>query len=93
MDKNIQKAKITIFDKLVYVTAFAYPFTALPQILKIYTTRSADDLSLATWVLYSFFEVVLTIYGFKNKLRPLVIQGVLWLFVYSIIIAGILLYG
>lgn len=85
--------KKDFFDKLVYLVSFCYPLTAVPQLVKIHSTHSAHDLSLSTWVLYTLFEAVLVIYGIKNKLWPVIIQGVLWIVAYIFIIAAIIQYG
>lgn len=82
-----------LFDTLVYLVSFGYPLTAVPQIIKIYSTHSAHDLSLSTWVLYAVFELILVIYGIRNKLKPVIIQGVLWIIAYSFIVVAIHKYG
>lgn len=89
---KIKKSTVTI-DKIIYGAAILYPAMALPQIFKIYNSKSAVDLSIHAYVLYIVFEVAFFFYGVKYKLKPIVIASVLWLVVYVCIILGIALYG
>lgn len=36
----------SVIDKLVYIAAIGYPLMTLPQITQIYSSGSAEDLSL-----------------------------------------------
>ena len=81
------------FDKLVLVCSVAYPLTALPQIIKVFSTHSAHDLSLSSWVLYALLELVFLVYAVRKQLVPIIIQDSLWLLVYIVLIIAILLYG
>lgn len=91
--KSIKKNKKDLIEKLVYFAAIFYPLLSLPQIYKIYETKSADDFSLLTWASSFVFEAIFLLYGIKHKLPPVYIASVLWLISYCLIIAGILLYG
>lgn len=93
MAKMHKQDKNPALDKIVYLAAFLYPVTALPQVIKIFSTQSATDLSLASWIMYCAFELIFVIYGIKNKLKPIAIQSILWLLIYALIILGIILYG
>lgn len=89
-----QKHSDNVFiNKLIYVVAVLYPLMTVPQIIKVYETQSAHDLSLVTWIMYVVLEMIFITYAIKNSLKPLIITGVLWLCVYGFMLAGILLYG
>lgn len=83
----------TSFDKLVLICSIVYPATALPQIIKVFSSHSAHDLSLLSWVLYALLESIFLAYAINKRLVPIIIQDSLWLVVYIVLIMAILLYG
>lgn len=91
MRKN--KKIATMSDQLVLVASVVYPATALPQIIKVYSHHSANDLSLLSWILYAVLEFILLVYAIKKRLTPIIIQDALWVIVYLVLIVAILLYG
>lgn len=85
--------KLTSLDKLMYFVSFAYPFTALPQIYKVYVTHDVSSLALSSWVLYVIFGSVFVAYAISKKLIPLIIEGALWLGIYVVMVAAIITYN
>ena len=55
------------FDYLMYGVGIFAPLALLPQIFQIYTTKSAAGVSLLTWFLFTFFNILWTIYGAIHK--------------------------
>jgi len=90
---KIKKYKESQFDKLVLIASVAYPLTAVPQIIKVYSRHSAHDLSLISWVLYALLESIFLVYAIRKHLIPIIIQDSLWLLVYIVLIVAIVLYG
>ncbi len=88
-----KKQEVTSLDKLMYFVCFAYPFTAIPQLYKIYTSHNVTSLSLLTWVLYVFFGLVFLAYAVSKKLKPLIIEGALWVVVYVLMVIAIIIYS
>lgn len=75
------------------VAAFASPIAAIPQIIQLYHTQSAQDISLASWTVYQIVTVLWLIYGIKHKELPIIIYQGLWFIAQSLVIIAILLYG
>ncbi|MBP9826892.1 hypothetical protein KBC99_00230 [Candidatus Saccharibacteria bacterium] len=86
-------AKKPWIDKAVMVTAFVEPLAGLPQVIQIFHTRSAKDLSLSSWVAYQLVTVIWLLYGITHKEKPIIIYQGLWLFVQTLVIIGIVIYG
>ena len=80
-------------DKLMYFASFAYPFTALPQIIQVYTSKDVTSLSLISFALYVIFGSIFLAYAFSKMLKPLIIEGALWLVIYVVMLLGIVLFG
>lgn len=77
----------------MYFASFAYPFTALPQIIQVYTTKNVTSLSLVSYVLYVVFGSIFLGYAVSKKLKPLIIEGALWLLIYIVMLLSIILFG
>jgi len=81
------------FDKIFIIVAVGSPFTAVPQAVKIWTTKQAGDISLTSWLLVLLLQTMWLTYGLVHKEKPIILNAVLWIAVEIIIIAGILMYG
>ena len=78
---SLKSNRETSFDKLVMVATVAYPLTAVPQIVKVFSTHSAHDLSLTSWVLYAILESIFLVYAIQKRLVPIIIQDSIWLLI------------
>jgi MtN3 and saliva related transmembrane protein len=65
----------------------------VPQITKIFKTKSAKDLSLTTNNIFLLSSIVWLIYGFQLINYPLIIANIIYIITYSLIIVGFLIYG
>ena len=91
--KMSKKEPDLFIDKAVMVAAFVSPIAAIPQIIQLYHTQSAQDISLASWTVYQIVTVLWLIYGIKHKELPIIIYQGLWFVAQSLVIIAILLYG
>jgi MtN3 and saliva related transmembrane protein len=66
-------------DKLVLGIAFIAPLVTLPQVFKVYQTRSAADISVLSWVLYVACAVPWFLYGIVHRDRRIIISTTLWI--------------
>lgn len=80
-------------DKVVLVIGIIGPLTAIPQIVKIYTTQDATGVSVIAWAVPALFNIPWIMYGFLHKERPIVISYTLWFVMSSLVVIGALKYG
>lgn len=80
-------------EKLMYIVSLAYPLTAVPQIIKVYSTQNVESLALLSWVLYVIFGAIFVVYAISEKLKPLIIEGTLWVAIYVLMVGAIVLYA
>ena len=80
-------------DRLMWIAGIIGPLSALPQLYTIYSTRSADDLSLLSWAFFLVLCVIYLCYAIIHNINPVIIAQFLWIVVYGLITAGILLYS
>ena len=85
--------RFRFLDNLLLVIAVIGPLVNVPQMLKIYSLKSAMGVSLATFSLYAFFDIPWIAYGIVHKEKPIVIAYALWLVTNIVVIAGILAYS
>lgn len=64
----------------------------VPQIIKVFRTRSAKDLSMITNVVFFVSSAVWLWYGFELYNFPLIIANIIYVITYGLIILGILIY-
>jgi len=65
----------------------------IPQVIKIYYTKSAKDLSIITNSIFFASSIIWLIYGFELNNSPLIIANVIYIVTYFLIILGYLIYG
>lgn len=80
-------------EKLMYIVSLAYPLTAVPQIVKVYSTQNVESLALLSWILYVIFGAIFVIYAISEKLKPLIIEGTLWVGIYVLMVGAIVMYA
>lgn len=88
--KELQKRKN--IDKAMTIFAIIEPLSTLPQILDIYTHRSAKDVSFVSWLLYLFFAIIWLLYGLRIKNMPLIMSSLFWIATEALVVIGIVLY-
>lgn len=85
--------KVRFVDRLVLVVAVAYPLSTIPQILDIWIGRSVQGVSLITWSLFLVLQSILLAYGVVHKDRKLTLMWALWVFMYILVVVGLVIYG
>jgi MtN3 and saliva related transmembrane protein len=65
----------------------------LPQVVKIFRTKSAKDLSLTTYLIVEFGSLIWVLYGFELQNFAIVISNILGLFMTTLVLIGYFLYG
>jgi MtN3 and saliva related transmembrane protein len=78
---------------LATIFGIATGLANIPQILKIFKTKSAKDLSLITYTIFLLSSIVWLWYGIHLINYPLIISNVIYILTYSLIIVGFLIYG
>lgn len=86
------KQQRDFFDYVAYLFTFAAPMFEIPQAVAIYTSQSAQDVSVLTWGFFCLDNFVWMIYAKRRRLWPLLITSILFEIVEFTILVGILLY-
>ena len=80
-------------DKLVLFVGTITPLATIPQIITIYSSRSAANISVYTWSLYALSSVLFLCYAIVHRLLPLILSSILWVLVDIIVVAGYLIFN
>ena len=91
--KRRKSSYIVFLDKLTFIVGVIGPFTVLPQIYSIFSTHSANGVSLATWTLIFIVTFPWILYGLAHKEKSIIVSFILWEVVNLTVVIGVLLYG
>lgn len=91
--KQRKSAYITFLDKLTFIVGVIGPFTVLPQIYSIFSTKSATGVSLTTWSLIFIVTFPWILYGVAHKEKNIIVSFILWEVANLSVVVGVLLYG
>ena len=88
-----QRTTYTVFlDKLTFVVGIIGPFTVLPQIYTIYSTKSAAGVSATTWALIFVVTFPWILYGLAHKEKNITVSFILWEVMNATVFIGALIY-
>lgn len=79
-------------DMVIYAVSILGPALTIPQALTIWSSRSAEGLSLITWSSYLFFSGLWLFYGVLHKEKPIIFSNILWIVVNGFIVAEIVFF-
>ncbi len=79
-------------DKVTFVAGIVGPFTVLPQIYSIFTTKSAAGVSLLTWALIFIVTFPWILYGIAHREKSIIVSFILWEIANLLVVIGVLLY-
>jgi uncharacterized protein with PQ loop repeat len=80
-------------DRLAYVAALLGPATTLPQIVQLYRTHSAEDISILAWAGFSIYSAFWVVYGWVHRDLPLTLANLLWTVLQGMVLVGAILWG
>ena len=94
LDEYLHLREIKIFfDKNMFIFSLLGPLVTTPQVIRIWSRQSAQDISMITWTGYLIIALIWLKYGLVHKDKKIVLSSVLWMVMYLLIIAGKALYG
>ncbi len=85
-----KKRSLKAFDKLMLVFAFAYPLSAVPQIITVFSGH-IEGVSMLSWLSFLLFATAFLIYSIAHNLKPMIITYAIWWLVDAAVVVGIML--
>ncbi len=80
-------------DNLLVAIAIVGPAATIPQIITIFSSHSAGEVSLFSWLIYTILDIPWIVYGFAHKEVPIITAYTLWFLVNGAVVVGVLIYG
>lgn len=90
---SARSAHIRFLDRVTLIAGIVGPFTVIPQVWEIFSSRDASGVSLTAWVLLTLVTLPWIFYGFAHRDKSIIISFILWEVVNIAVVVGILLYG
>ncbi len=90
---KFDKTEMRAIDRAMMLVSILNPLLAIPQAIEIYSNQSATNVSLVTWFSFMLVGIILTFYAVAHRIKPMIINQILWFAVDFAIIIGILMYG
>jgi uncharacterized protein with PQ loop repeat len=92
LHRSATPPKSGLVDYIVTFFMFLSPLFEIPQAINIYTLKSSDTVSLATWSLFFVASVAWLVYGIRHHLRSIIAIQVIYMVVEATVVVGILMY-
>ncbi len=80
-------------DKAIYGVGVIGPIMTIPQIALVFGHKSAEGLSVITWVTYTILSLFWLMYGIVHKEKPIIISNILWILANGLVALGAFIYG
>lgn len=81
------------FDYFMFGIGLVQPIALLPQITRIFVEHRTDGVSLSTWLMLTFFNMLWATYGVVHKGKPLIFAYTIIAVLDAVIVVGLLVYG
>ena len=81
-----------LLDYLMYGVGIFAPLALVPQILRLYATKSSAGLALPTWLLFVFVNLLWTAYGIVHKDKHIIYANALMALFNGVVVIGVLMY-
>lgn len=82
-----------VIDDIMIAGGVIGPLSALPQIISIYSSQDAGQVSLLSWSLFTILSLVGIIYSLVHKEKIILLGYSLYFIVDLFIVVGILMYA
>jgi len=80
-------------NKIIYFVALVGPLLILPQAIKVWYYKSAEGLSLFSWVSFLIITLFWLWYGITHREKPIIFAQIMWLIIHFSVVMGIIWYG
>lgn len=92
LKKTARSPYIIFLDKLTFIVGIIGPFTVVPQIYTIFSTHSAEGVSLMTWLLIFIVTLPWVFYGIAHKDKSIIVSFTLWEIANLLVVLGVFVY-
>jgi uncharacterized protein with PQ loop repeat len=84
---------VSLLDRLIFVVGTLGPISASAQVYKIWIEKTAEGVSIITWLANFLFSIVWVIYGIIHKEKSIIFTYALWMLINGLIALGAFIYS
>ncbi len=84
---------VSSLDRLIFVVGALGPISASAQVYKIWVEKTAEGVSIITWLANFLFSIVWLIYGIIHKEKSIIFTHALWMLINGLIALGAVIYS
>ncbi|MCA9326468.1 hypothetical protein KC976_02615 [Candidatus Saccharibacteria bacterium] len=88
-----EASKPRFIDRATYFAAIVEPLLTLPQAYQVFSTKSAHDINILSWIGFEIMALVWIWYAIVHRERIVFIYQVLFFIIDGSVLAGAILYG
>jgi uncharacterized protein with PQ loop repeat len=92
-EEALRRRSTKSIDSLMTLASVIHPLTAIPQVYSIYATQDVSGVSLWTWLGFMLLGLVFLTYSIVHKIKPLILNQILWFIVDFLVVIGIIIYS
>lgn len=82
----------TALDRIVLAVSVIYPFSALPQIIAVFSGKT-EGVSATSWLVFLVCAMLFLVYGIRRKVPPMIVSNSIWIIMDALVVFGILMSG
>ncbi len=82
----------TALDRVVLFVSVLYPFSALPQIIAVFSGKT-EGVSVTSWIVFLICASLFLVYGIKRRVPPMIVSNSIWIVMDALVIIGIVTAG
>lgn len=82
----------TTLDRMVLIVSVLYPFSALPQVIAVFSGK-IEGVSVLSWMVFLVCTSLFLIYGIRRSVLPMIVSNSIWIVMDTLVIVGILTAG
>lgn len=68
-------------DRMALLVGVAQPFATIPQIILVFQSGNAEEVSIFMWAAFNVASVIMLLYGLKHRLAPVWFPQIIWILV------------
>ena len=84
-----KKKPLSSIDYLIYLAVIFGPIMTIPQLSMIWIEGKKES-SIVSWGSYLLISCLWLAYGIKHKQKPIIIVQIIWIFLDTLIVIGLL---
>lgn len=84
---------VSLLDRMIFVVGALGPISASAQVYKIWGEKTAEGVSIVTWLANFLFSIVWLIYGIVHKEKLIIFTHALWMLINGLVALGAIIYS